>query len=109
METNSLQGPTQSGATLDTTQQNSVAKLFQDPNFLSLLAGIGSRLDQYGVGGAIGGGTQEAIRAQASQRAAGSLEQKQNTADQQNAEHRKALLDHLGGLTHPQAAGPTKM
>ena len=40
-----------------------IAGLFSDPNFLSFLAGAGSKLDPEGVGGAIGGATQGWIQA----------------------------------------------
>lgn len=42
--------------------------LFADPNFLSLLAGLGARLDPQGVGGAIGGAVTQGIQSQAAQK-----------------------------------------
>ena len=41
-----------------------------DPNFQSLLAGVGARLDPQGVGGALGGATQDYLNRQALQRTA---------------------------------------
>jgi hypothetical protein len=45
-----------------------IQRLFSNPNFLSLLAGIGAKLDPEGVGGAIGGPTQQLIANQAAQK-----------------------------------------
>lgn len=51
-----------------TSGQTTLQQLFSNPNFLSLLAGVGARLDPQGVGGALGGATQDYLRAQAAQR-----------------------------------------
>ena len=68
-----LQGPTQSGDTLDVQSQGPLTKLFSDPNFISLLAGVGQRLDPQGVGGALGGATLDYQKAKAGQEAAKAL------------------------------------
>jgi hypothetical protein len=70
-----VQGPTQTGLTLDTAQKPAgrLNSLLADPNFQSILAGIGARLDPTGVGGALGGATQEYLKSQAAQRAATAL------------------------------------
>ena len=67
---NALQGPTPSGATLDTTQPGGFTKLLADPNFQSLLAGVGARLDPQGVGGALGGATQAYLNQKSLQKTA---------------------------------------
>ena len=64
-----------SGASINTTPitdsttpgQSSLQRLFSNPNFISLLAGIGTNLDPQGVGGALGGAAQSAVRAKAAQ------------------------------------------
>ena len=64
-----------SGASINTTPitdsttpgQSSLQRLFSNPNFISLLAGIGANLDPQGVGGALGGAAQSAVRAKAAQ------------------------------------------
>ncbi len=82
---NMLQGPTQTGETLDTAQQGGFAKLLADPNFQYLLAGIGTRLDPQGAGGAIGGSTQNYLSQQALQKTAA------RTQEQQNKRHSELL------------------
>jgi hypothetical protein len=73
---------------LTPTAPTGLSGLFQDRNFLSLLAGIGQGLDPKGVGGAIGGPTRLAIASQAAQERS----DKQTAA--QNAQT-KMLLDVL--------------
>ena len=46
----------------------SVEELFNDPNFLSLLAGVGIALDPEGVGGRLGKQAQSLIQGQAAQK-----------------------------------------
>ena len=96
-----LQGPTQSGATLDTTQPGGFMKLLADPNFQSLLAGIGARLDPQGIGGALGGGTQAFLNQQALQKTAART---QSIAD---ARHKEILSALAGQHTLAGAEGPT--
>ena len=38
--------------------------MFSDPNFINFLAGTGARMDPEGVGGALGGATQEWVQSQ---------------------------------------------
>ncbi len=69
--------------------------LLSDPNFQSLLAGVGARLDPQGVGGALGGATQGYLNQKALQKTA---KEKEN---QQNIRHADILsaLDRVGGIT----------
>ncbi len=79
------------------------AALLADPNFQGLLAGVGARLDPKGVGGALGGSTQQYLNQQALQRAAADKEKKQ---DKRHAE----LLAAFGGnATPPGADGITSL
>ena len=72
-----LQGPTTSGATLDTTQPGVFSKLLNSPAFLSLLAGVGAGLDPKGAGGAFGNAAQGAIQSKAAQATAKDIQEAQ--------------------------------
>lgn len=76
------------------------ADLTKDRNFLSMLAGIGTRLDPGGAGGAIGAPTQSLIQSMAAQEAAGKQEARRTKFDE-------AIQSLLGGLTPQDQPGPT--
>jgi hypothetical protein len=78
----------------------SLENLLSDRNFLSLLAGAGSRFGAGGAGEAIGVPTQQMIQSLASQEAVASQEKKRE-------EFNKQLLAILGGLTPKEMPGPT--
>ncbi len=89
------------GQTIQT--ESPFTKLLGDRNFINLLAGIGSRLDPKGVGGALGGATIAYTGAQAAQERAASNAEAQN-------QQTKMLLDALnqhGGLTPKGTPGIT--
>ena len=78
-----------------------------NPNFLNLLAGIGARIDPYGVGGNIGIPAIEYIKAQAASERADKVAA---TNDAQAEQHRKlieALQVDDGALTLPDQPGIT--
>lgn len=80
----------------------SIGELFQDRNFLSMLAGTGARLGAGGAGEAIGVPTQQWIQSLATQEAVGK-------ADAEKQKFNEQLLAILGGLTPKEMAGPTSM
>ena len=75
-----------------------LTELFGNRNFQNLLAGIGTNLDPYGAGGAIGRPTQQLIKNLAAQEA---------TAKQQ--EFATQLAKMLGGITPKEEEGLTSM
>jgi hypothetical protein len=77
--------------------------LFQDRNFLSLLAGIGQGLDPKGIGGALGAPTRAIIASQAAQERAASQAAAQNAQTKMVID---ALRQH-GGLTPKESPGVT--
>lgn len=76
--------------------------LFNDRNFLNMLAGTGAGLDPEGVGGAVGKATQQYIRSLATQEAVAKEDAEKKRFNEQ-------LLAILGGLTPKEMAGPTSM
>src|SRR6266403_5260247 len=72
----------------------SMSQLFSNPNFLSLLAGIGAKMDPEGVGGIIGIPTQQFIANKAAQEAGA----KNLAASKELSDSHKALVSALGGL-----------
>jgi hypothetical protein len=86
-------------------QGGGLTALFQDRNFLSLLAGIGAGLDPKGVGGALGGASQQAIAAQAAQ------ERAAKQAAAQNAQTKMVIdaLNNYGGLSPRESPGVTSL
>ena len=98
---NALQGPTPSGATLDTTQPGGFAKLLSDPNFQSLLAGVGARLDPQGTGGVLGTATQGYLNQKSLQKTAA------HTQDIQERRHAELLAALAGGHTPKGVEGKT--
>ncbi len=88
-------------AALDTP--NPFLEALKNRNVINLLAGIGSRLDPKGVGGALGGATLAFTGAQAAQERAASSDAAQSRQTQM-------LLDAIskhGGLTPPGTPGIT--
>ncbi len=77
------------------------AALFSNPQFLSLLAGAGAKLDPQGVGGALGGATQNILNQQALQKTAA------RTEDLQNKRHAEILAAFARMHTPAGAEGPT--
>ncbi len=69
--------------------------LFTNPDFQSLLAGIGARLDPKGAGGALGGAAQQYLNQQALQKTAART---QTIQDRRHADI-LAALDRVGGIT----------
>jgi len=76
--------------------------LLADPNFQSLLAGTGARLDPEGAGGAIGQSALQMIQGKAAQKATGDAEAKRQKFNEQ-------ILALLGGLTPKEMPGPTSV
>lgn len=76
--------------------------LFSDPNFLSLIAGVGGALDPEGFGGQLAKATQSLVQSRASQKSAGV---------QQDAAHKawvQAMANAYGGPSGPSTEGITK-
>lgn len=83
----------------------SVLDLFSNPNFQSLLAGIGAKLDPQGVGGALGTATQQYVQSLAAQKA---LAQQETARQQQRQDVQDLIRAHmrsLGGITPPGEGG----
>ena len=78
-----------------------IADLFRNPQFQSLLAGIGARLDPQGVGGALGGATQEYIKSKAALSSATDIQ------EQANRRHRQLMAALVSRHTPAGAPGPT--
>lgn len=76
----------------DPTFSERLTGLLADPNFQNLLAGIGTKLDPEGVGGALGTPTTALIKSLAAQKALGKSENKRDA-------YNKQLLDVLSGMT----------
>ena len=87
------------------TPSFSVAKLFNDPNFVNLLAGIGAKLDPQGVGGALGTSTIAFNQAKAAQ-AAGAKTIANNARLMRSYEK---VATRLGGMTPPGVEGATSL
>lgn len=86
----------------DTTDGGGLGTLFANPQFLSLLAGIGARLDPQGVGGALGGAAQEYIKGKAALSSAQDIQARQ---DRRRADLMRALGE--GYHTPREVQGPT--
>ena len=80
----------------------SFGELMQDRNFLSMLAGMGTRFGRGGAGEAIGVPTQQLIQSLATQEAVGKQEAEKKKFNEQ-------LIAILGGLTPKDMPGPTSM
>ena len=87
------------------TWKQRAGDLFQDKNFLALLAGTGQGLDPEGVGGAIGGPTQQMIKNVAMQEAAQGLSKER----QEHMKQLTQLLTGLGGISAPGQPGVTSL
>jgi hypothetical protein len=100
-------GPLVGASTVPFEQQQGggLTALFQDRNFLSLLAGIGAGLDPKGVGGALGNASQQAIAGQAAQ------ERAAKQAAAQNAQTKMVIdaLNNYGGLSPKESPGVTSL
>jgi hypothetical protein len=86
----------------EATQQQGIAGLLSNPNFINLLAGIGTNLDPQGVGGALGQPTLAVNQSIAAQRALSSQEDERRKYNQQ-------LLELLSGITPKGVAGPSSV
>jgi hypothetical protein len=83
-------------------ETNNAATLFSNPNFLALLAGIGTQVDPQGVGGQIGRPTTQYIQNVAAQEAIEKQEQERRRYNEQ-------LIGLIGGLTPKGVTGPSQV
>lgn len=95
-----------------------IAEILADPNFQSLLAGIGARLDPEGVGGALGGATTQFIQSRAAQNAVTKQDEQRQTSNdlavammlpegEQKTFFLNRAMNRLGGLTPKGQPGVT--
>lgn len=83
----------------------SIGKLFEDPNFIAMLAGVGAATDPSGVGGILGNATTTLVRNRAAQSAAAKqLEEGRLEREDMRQQHRE-LMQRLGPITAPDRPG----
>lgn len=93
-------------------------KLLADPNVQNLLAGVGTRLDPEGAGGALGGATTQLVQSRAAQTALAGQERQRSASNllqlaatapepEQAAYYRNKAIEMLGDFTPKGQPGVT--